>query len=252
MIVILAIDALEYNLVTQFSCRNLLQQYFGKTDITEFSQPRTMVLWSSFMTGTNMEEEILKSGDREMWNTVIPREKTFFSWFDNEVVIDLPGYSYESAQHDRERGLLKEFFDAASPDDKEEIRKEYNAHAFAHHRAVRQTFTDALCREHDLVLGYFSIADVIGHLNFGNRMMMRMIYKELDEIAGAIPVPHLVLSDHGMKAVGSFGDHSEYGFWSTAWEDLGQPKITDLLGIVRAMAGKVAGGTSAPGPGTRV
>ncbi|MBD3247555.1 hypothetical protein GF378_02960, partial [Candidatus Pacearchaeota archaeon] len=51
MIVILAIDALEYDKVEEFNCKNLKQEYYGKTDISEFSQPRTMVLWSSFMTG---------------------------------------------------------------------------------------------------------------------------------------------------------------------------------------------------------
>ena len=69
MIAILAIDALEYDLVEKFQCRNLMQKFYGKTDISEFSEPRTMVLWSSFMTGRNMEQEILAMGDKEMWNT---------------------------------------------------------------------------------------------------------------------------------------------------------------------------------------
>ena len=40
MICVLAIDALEYELVERFGCRRLQQAHHGKTDISEFSQPR--------------------------------------------------------------------------------------------------------------------------------------------------------------------------------------------------------------------
>jgi len=78
------------------------------------------------------------------------------------------------------------------------------------------------------VLGYFGIADVIGHLNFSNRTMMRHIYRDLDELASERNGKMIILSDHGMKQVGSFGDHSGYGFWSANFRDLGKPKITEF------------------------
>ncbi len=53
MIVILGIDGLEYEYVKKFNVKNLMQESFGKTNISEFSEPRTMVLWSSFLTGKN-------------------------------------------------------------------------------------------------------------------------------------------------------------------------------------------------------
>ncbi|RLJ01457.1 MAG: hypothetical protein DRP10_04065, partial [Candidatus Aenigmatarchaeota archaeon] len=79
MIIILAIDALEYELVEKFNCQNLKQKFYGKTDISEFTQPRTIVLWSSFMTGKNKEKEILLKGKKEMWNTKFDIKDTFFS-----------------------------------------------------------------------------------------------------------------------------------------------------------------------------
>ena len=85
MITIIAIDALEYELVEAFNTTSLKLDHYGKTDISEFSQPRTMVLWSSFMTGENREAEILAKGDKEMWNTRIPHNETFFSRFDNPL-----------------------------------------------------------------------------------------------------------------------------------------------------------------------
>jgi hypothetical protein len=232
MIVVLAIDALEYDLVEKFQCRHLMQKFYGKTDISEFSEPRTMVLWSSFMTGKNMESEILALGDKEMWNTRIETERTFFSGFKNPAIIDLPGYNYDLLQHEAERSLLRKFFEAQGNPEKEIVRESYNRLVFAHHQKIKAEFLSALTGTHDLVLGYFSIADVIGHLNFGNLFMMKMIYRDLDEIAGMIEHPMLVLSDHGMKPVGIFGDHSEYGFWSSASTDLGLPKIIDFPKIV--------------------
>jgi hypothetical protein len=235
MIVVLAIDALELTLVESFRCTHLMQKYHGKTDISEFSQPRTMVLWSSFMTGENQEKVVLADGEKEMWNYRFDKNKTLFSAFSNPAVIDLPGYSYELAQHEEERKLLKSYFEVTGDERKEEVRKAYNDHAFAHHRAIRQQFQQALTADHDFVLGYFSIADVVGHLNFGNRMLMKMIYRELDEIAASVRAPMVVLSDHGMQAIGMFGDHSNYGFWSTGFRDLGTPKITDLRNVIEEM-----------------
>ncbi len=230
--IIYAIDALEYTLVEEFNCANLKQKFCGKTDIREFSEPRTMVLWSSFMTGKNMEKEILAKGDKEMWNTRIELKDTFFNRFRNPKIIDLPGFNYAREQHEQERVLLKNYFDAKSDEEKNKIRTVYNNLAFEHHRRIKQEFGEALNGNHDFVLGYFSIADVIGHLNFGNRTMMKMIYKDLDEIAGTIEDSFIVLSDHGMEKIGIFGDHSNYGFWSTDFEDLGNPRITDFAGII--------------------
>lgn len=232
MIVVLAIDALEYDLVKKFHCRNLMQKFYGKTDISEFSEPRTMVLWSSFMTGMNIEQEILALGDNGMWNARVENKRTFFSNFVNPAVFDLPGYNYETLHHEEERKLLKKFFDAKHDSEKESVRQSYNRLAFDHHKKIKNNFTKALKESHDLVLGYFSIADVIGHLNFGNAFLMKMIYRDLDEIAGGIDSPFLVLSDHGMKPIGFFGDHSSYGFWSSGEYDLGEPKITDFKKII--------------------
>lgn len=232
MIVILAIDALEYSLVERFNCSNLKQKYYGKTDISEFSEPRTMVLWSSFLAGKNMEHRILSMGNIAMWSFKMDISETFLRQFKNPAIIDLPGFSYDLELHRREREMLKKFFEVQNQEKKDAIRKEYNNNAFEHHRMIKNLFDEALKKENDLVLAYFSIADVIGHLNFGNRGLMRMIYRDLDEIAGRIPSPKLVLSDHGMKEVGIFGDHSNYGFWSTGSKDLENPKITEFSNII--------------------
>lgn len=236
MIVVFAIDALEYKLVEEFNCNNLKQKFYGKTNISEFSEPRTMVLWSSFMAGKNMEKEILAKGDSGMWNTKLDLKDTFFNRFENPKIIDLPGFTYSKEQHEKERKLLKDYFDAKTDEEKKEIKTTYNSLAFEHHQRIKKEFSASLKGHHDIVLGYFSIADVIGHLSFGNRFMMRLIYKDLDEIAGAIGDTFIVLSDHGMEQIGMFGDHSKYGFWSTDSKDLGIPRITDFAEIIQEIS----------------
>lgn len=231
MITILAIDALEFDLVEEFNLAHIKQNYHGKTNISVFSEPRTMVLWSSFMTGKNMESEVLAKGDKEMWNIQIDHKDTFFSNFENPCIIDLPGYNYDLKQHNKERNLLKTYFDAID-EEKDNIRKKYNNLAFEHHRNVKKKFIDCLNKDYDFLLGYFSIIDVIGHLNFGNRMMMKMLYTEFDEITSKLTGDLIVISDHGMKAIGQFGDHSEYGFWSSNVLEFGTPKITDFASII--------------------
>ncbi|MBW2999332.1 alkaline phosphatase family protein [Candidatus Woesearchaeota archaeon] len=236
MIVVLAIDALEYEKVEEFNCNKLKQDYFGKTDINEFSQPRTMVLWSSFMTGENKENAVLEDGNKEMWSKKWDIKETLFSNFKNPVVLDLPGFSYDLEAHEKSRKLLKDFFETEDKEKKEKVRKQYNNDAFEHHKKIKQEFFNALKEEHDFILGYFSVIDVIGHLNFGNKVMMKMLYKEMEEIVDEIKknpnIKLLVLSDHGMKAIGQFGDHSEYGFWSSNFIDLDTPKITDFYDYI--------------------
>ncbi len=241
MTVVFAIDALEYKKVEDFDCKNLKQTTYGKTDISEFDQPRTMVLWSSFMTGENKEDEILAKGDKEMWNTKFSIEDTFFSSFGDPKIIDLPGFSYDREQHEKERELLKKFFEETNDkDQKKEIRKEYNQHGLKHHRKIKEEFLESLEADHDFLLGYFSAADVVGHLNFGNNTLMKMIYEDLDDIALEIKKIRddhiLVLSDHGMKGVGMFGDHSDYGFWSFNSKcELETPKLTDFADFLKKL-----------------
>jgi len=231
--IVFAIDALEYEKVVEFNCKNLMQNYYGKTNISEFSDARTMVLWSSFMSGKNKESEVLTDGKMENWNLKWDLSETFFQQFKSPVVLDLPGFSYNLDAHEQSRKLLKEYFTTEDEAKKPDILKEYNNDAFEHNKNVKAEFYKALDEEHDFILGYFSVIDVIGHLNFGKKVIMKILYKDMDDIYLDIKKKYpdskiLVLSDHGMKGVGMFGDHSSYGFWSTNWKDLGTPKITDM------------------------
>jgi len=115
--------------------------------------------------------------------------------------------------------------------------QEFDKPVLEYHRKVKESFLTDLEKEFDLLFYYFNVADVIGHVSFGDKTKMKLVYKDLDELVGKAAAkgqPMLVLSDHGMKAVGRYGDHQEnYGFWSNnLGKDLGQPKISDLSKFV--------------------
>jgi len=235
MDVILAVDALEHEKVAEYNCVNLMQRSFGRTDIGEFEEPRTVVLWSSFMTGRNREREVLALGDRRMWSVRWRPEETFFSGFRNPLVLDLPGFNYDLKVHERSRELLALYFETEG-DERESVLEEYDGDAFKHHREIKDAFLGGLHGGHDLVVGYFSLADTVGHLSFGLEEVMKPIYAELDGLAKAASQRAdrlLVISDHGMTAVGRFGDHSNHGFWSLNYEaGLKSPRITDFRRLV--------------------
>ena len=221
--IILALDGLEYNYVREFDCKNLMQENFGKTDISEFSEPRTVVIWSSFLAGKNLEKEILA---KDLWDFKLNPEETFVVNFERWKVIDMPGFNYYKERHEKERALLKGFFE------KKNSIEDYDKIAFENHKKNKQEFFESLKQSYDLLIGYFNLADVIGHLSFGIQAKMKIVYSELDEIAKKVRKINdkvLIISDHGMKAVGRFGDHSNYGFWSTNFEvKLKEPKITEF------------------------
>jgi len=173
-------------------------------------------------------------------------KKPFFSHFKNVYTLDVPSFSYIKGQHDAERALMKEFFESGSEDEQHLIREDFNKRCFDHYKKMKEQFWDDIHEEYDLAMVYFNIADVIGHLNFGNTFLMKMIYQDLDELAGEVQkkFPNakvLVISDHGMKALGYYGEHTHYSFWSTNWKvELTRPKITAFHDLISSLEKPVA------------
>ncbi len=229
MNVILGIDGLEYEYVTKFGLKNLMQTTYGKTDISDFEEPRTIVIWSSFLSGINREAEILALGNDKMWDFKQDVKDTFFNEKSYQA-FDIPGFNSNLEQHKKERQGMKDFFD------KKITVEEFDEIVYAHYRKIKEKYLEALEGDYDLVMGYFGAGDVIGHLSFGVESKMKIIYKEFDDIAKRtqeVADKLLIISDHGMQAIGRFGDHSTYGFWSLNYEtDMKNPKITDFNKII--------------------
>ena len=229
--IILALDGLELSLVEKFSCEFLKQDRYGNTNIKEFSLPKTVILWASFLTGRNMESEVKE----DLWTFKVKPEQTFLKKFKNSKAIDLPAFSY-GEEHRQERELLKEFFVGSSS---ESIIETYNQIAWKNHKKTKKIFFEELKKNHDLLIGYFALSDVIGHLNFGSLKTMENVYQELNELAYQTkkiqPAEKiLITSDHGMKEVGRFGDHTMAGFYSLNFDAKisRKPKITEFYDLI--------------------
>lgn len=203
----MALDALDLNLVKKFDCKTLMQSECGQTDISDFNLERTVVLWASFLVGKNMEARIpLKT----QWNFRLSTQETFLKFFETFKTIDVPAFSFKR-DHAQERRHLKEYFDNKS------TIEEYDAAVWKIHQQNKKEFLNSLGK-FDIVMGYFNLADAIGHLSFGISEKMKKVYLELEALAKKIENANLldwvlVISDHGMKATGRYGDHTKKGFF---------------------------------------
>ena len=226
--IILALDALDKNMVERFNCKNLMQLEYGETDISDFKLERTVVLWASFLTGKNMEKKIPIKGQ---WEFKLKESETFLNFFDSYKAVDVPAFSFKE-NHALERKLLKNYF-------KDECDvEEYDEIVWKNHKENEKEFLKNL-NSFECLMCYFNLADAIGHLSFGILDKMKKIYNELDGIAKIARKNDefiLIVSDHGMKAVGRFGDHSKYGFYSCNQKlNLKKPKITDFFSLIKVM-----------------
>ncbi|HDJ04994.1 MAG TPA: PglZ domain-containing protein, partial [Candidatus Bathyarchaeota archaeon] len=224
LVIILALDALDLGMVEKYGCRNLMQVEYGQTDLSEFELERTVVLWASFLTGRNMEAEIPVE---TQWEFTLKPEETFLKFFETYKALDVPAFSLKQENHKRERVLLKKYFD-------DEVSvEEYDETVWRNHEENKREFFEALGR-FDLVMGYFDLADAIGHLSFGIPAKMEAVYRELEgiakEVKSSVDDVILVISDHGMKPVGRYGDHTKNGFYSfNRRVGLNLPKITEFF-----------------------
>jgi hypothetical protein len=225
--IILALDALDLGMVKKYQCSNLMQRECGETDISDFNQPRTVVLWASFLTGRNMEAKI---PIKTQWEFKLHLEETLLKFFDSYKAVDVPSFSFKRQNHATERKLLKNYFD-----DRANV-EEYDDVVWKHHEENKREFLDAV-GQFNMVMGYFNLADAVGHLSFGVSQKMREVYNELSELAESIKDSKelvLIVSDHGMKAVGRYGDHTKNGFYSASRTlGLHLPKITAFYDLIR-------------------
>ena len=224
--IILGLDALDVNMAEKFACRELMQLEYGRTDISEFDLEKTVILWASFLTGTNMQSMV--KGD--LWSFKLKPEDTFFRFFKSYKTINVPALSLKQSNHEKERKLLAGFFK-----DENSI-EEYDSAVWKHHEENKVEFFNSIDEPYSIMV-YFDLADAIGHLSFGDVEKMGFAYKELNEIAKEVKKSRddvtLIVSDHGMKAIGRFGDHTRTGFWSCNKRlGLKNPRITDFFKIL--------------------
>ena len=231
--IILALDALDLNSVLRYKCKYLKQTEHGLIDVSDFKLLRTVALWASFLSGKNREEEIPLDKVTQ-WRFKLEPEQTFLLFFETYKAIDVPAFSLKQRNHSRERSFMRKCFD------NEASVEDFDSVVWRNHEENKKDFFKAL-GEHDLVMGYFDLADAIGHLSFGVSKKMREVYFELEKIAKEVKSSFddfiLIASDHGMRPVGRYGEHSGNGFYSVNHKTrIGLLKITDFYELIEKIA----------------
>lgn len=265
-IFILALDGLEYNLVTKWRLKNLLQNFHGKVDVSDFKllyggHIYTPPVWAAFITGKyhrdlrrwftydnrllkwmmlRLSAENIKRMMNTLWRIGIkPRvvdkrdlkSKTIFDHAKRPVAVNVPLYSEPAEYHHR---LRQAYLDGGVMRYEKEVWS-------IHWERVRETM--AALREnpdYDLFMAWFDLADLIGHLHIAKRpMKLLKAYAKLNDLAFQLkklsnPDVFLIVSDHGMMPVaGGTGDHSDHSFYSSNIKLNQRPRrIIDFFQII--------------------
>ena len=170
--------------------------------------------------------------------------KTIFDLVDNSISLHVPTYCTQEEFMEKLRsGEGKAFRDAFdSPHSRRVFEEKFIWEAF---RRDRRDCITALGSDWRLLLAYFEYTDYIGHLFWGNLTKMWEGYAMADKLVAELKhrineddTLLLVISDHGMEALGKYGFHSDHAFYS-ANKRLGltNPKMTDFFRTISEWLG---------------
>lgn len=251
---ILAIDGLEYTLVSKWRLRNLQQQQklYGRLDVSNFKHVLTPIIWASFITGVSPETHGVNSWWTFSSNSTL---NSLFHWVRYNVPI-IKGTSQGKLRrilghvglnvsvpmmNDLKRKGLTTIFDLASKpvvidvpsyNENPETRarysiamdhgvKAYENELWKVHKERVGRIMDRLDNEWDLFMAWLDLVDQIGHIYFGNNQKMLKAYTRLDTLARTIGqnLPDdtllLIVSDHGMQlSTDGYPEHSNHAFYS--------------------------------------
>ncbi|MCD6357546.1 MAG: alkaline phosphatase family protein [Thermoproteales archaeon] len=253
---VLALDALDYELVKKWRLKNLLQRRYGTFEVgREYFygvEPYSPIIWTSVITGRKPEEHGIRAWwlyggilERIRWWPIIRHIKgkrrilwrlglkahvpnrgdlrceTIFDVVKPSVAVYVLGYNESTEFHER-------LFKVSGWNVDGYIRKAWRVHEERKRATLRALEEN---RNWKLFMAYFDLADHVGHTYIKrNRLRVLRAYLELNSLAGRLQelVPpgtiFLIISDHGMRAVEDdvAGRHTTYAFWSlnldTDWE----------------------------------
>jgi predicted AlkP superfamily pyrophosphatase or phosphodiesterase len=256
----MAIDGLDHDLVKLWNLKELKQETYGKIRLSkryfhpEEGVPWTPYIWSSFISGSPQDVRIIFTygnivdwlrkrppfkwirGKRKLFwkagftpkvkQTGHMKGRTLFDLVKPSIAIDVPTYN-EPLEHWKVHELIWT-----------QGIKAYEKKILGIYRQKREKTLLNLAKEWKLMMTYFKIADLMGHIYISkNPRKLRKCYKMLNslvaEIKSKLPknVIFLIVSDHGIEpSIDKVsGTHSHYSFWSLNIKTSWKPKdITDF------------------------
>jgi hypothetical protein len=276
-VLIISFDGLDYELIKEYNCKNIMQKEFGRIDNhTNIKNIITPELFASFLTGETsdthglqkmkvwnnryierLESLIEKLGPlnrfkRLRWGIYrflgierIPQKVTMQTLFDkirNSKAINVPSYTTSPlfGEYFKPLQLYGSISDVIKLTEMEFVW-------------VKSELWTEIDKGYDLLMAHFQKPDVYQHL-FGtearsgeyNEKKIRELYEEMDELARKIKIKArekfdiiLFMSDHGVPDKNSIYKHNENAFYSLNKKlNIGMPHITDFHDLILAWIGK--------------
>jgi predicted AlkP superfamily pyrophosphatase or phosphodiesterase len=255
---ILALDGLDYKLVSMWKLRNLMQLKNGYFKVpscynhTRENIPYTPTIWASFITGLAPDKHKIKDWwvyDSAVLNKI--KHLPLISMIKGKRMvlkalrIRLPKRRIVSKQDLRHKTI----FELITPsiavnvpayNDKTEYHERlskalakslsaYEEEIFKVHKEKVLDLLYFINKDWKLLMAYFDVADLIGHIYFVKDISrLRTVYVQLDHFAKKLKhkanTRFIIVSDHGMQEHGIFGNHSNYAFYSFNFETSFTPK----------------------------
>lgn len=248
-VLILGIDALEYNRVEEWDLKHLKQAEYGKTivPLTEIkgeNEPATVIVWPCFITGEEpkrMGYDNIKIRENDWLDELyckvksrFPKSERIFKYlhrkskktkrtrndikvptmFENpnikSVHLHIPVYDNDAFPEYRGIGTFRAVGDT-------NYRKLYEEGCKQEFKKRTQEVFNLLNNSSwDLAMQYFFLLDGIQHVFFNNKLKVMEYYMMFNDFVGKLKdclpdnVMLLIISDHGQEK----GLHTNYGFYS--------------------------------------
>ncbi|MFB6199382.1 MAG: alkaline phosphatase family protein [Candidatus Nanohaloarchaea archaeon] len=224
-VLIVAFDGLDKEKIEEFGCENLMQEEFGKIDITDHDRLGTPWLWASFLTGQKHEFRAVKRLNNDLlermevffWKHVWPMKK--WAGLRTKLLRKIPGI--HNTNHTREDLEAETFLEKiGAPGYYVPAYNEYPFNEFSDYASLtvealgggKHTREEVVKKHRELFLRqkeellrliendvhnsfmfYFKYPDAIQHLLFngpidyaGEDYGIEEMYHELDDLAGDI------------------------------------------------------------------
>jgi len=258
---ILALDGLEFTLVEKFRLKHLMQAEHGTIDLSNCYKLATPIIWASFISGLPSKEHGVET--MQIWDNRILRwlarfkikgvgkllrslgfkkrvptqtdwkTETIFDLAQPSIAINIPSYGGTEYLLDVVREAIED--ESKLPSVEEHIWNVFNKQ--------KETTLSRITENWRLFMAHFDFTDQIGHLHRGDLTKMWETYAIAEDLSTEIKqqLPEgalfLIVADHGMKSVaGGYGDHSEYGFYSSNQKlNLQKPRVIDFYPLIKEM-----------------
>lgn len=164
---------------------------------------------------------------------------TIFNYAKRSFIVNVPCYNIEAVDFELQRLLGRCFIEGSSAEDEERFERAVWRVFWERKKKCMQVLSERK-DEYDLFMFYWHTPDLIGHLWGGNFIKMWRTYVRMDDLVRDLKrfvddkTLCLVISDHGIKKVGHYGDHTNYGFYSCNFRlALKNPSIMDFKNIIQ-------------------